>query len=195
MPPRAKKSTAVALAEVEENLPTIPVVAGANGNGIGLTKRQDSLGEGNVTNMAELRSLFGTRERTWDEIEPSFTVVKKAEFENQPMVIGGFRFNQSKKFGQVNAEGVLVPTEFVSMLCAKLDGDDIGEWVVVNDGSTGIRLQLERYASRYDDNPALCPPITTRRGLRKSEYPYEEVNEETGELTGKVSTATTWYIS
>jgi len=156
-----------------------------------------------ITNLAELRETLGAT-RSWEEIEPSFTVVRKDFFEDRPLVIGGFRFNQSKKFMMKNPDNpeVLIPAEFVSMLVAAYDPKsenligieeavnphtgEIPYWVIVNDGSTGIRDQLTRYASKYDDDTAKCPPLVINKGLRKSEYPYES---EEG-----VQTATTWYL-
>jgi hypothetical protein len=100
----------------------------------------------------------------------------------------------------------MVPGEFVSMLLAAFDPASeqlTTPWVVVNDGGTGIRAQLERHTKRYDVNadtlPELnaaarrVPPIRLDTGFRRSDYPYEEKNEK-GEVVS-VSTATTWYMS
>lgn len=194
MPTRAKGKTSVVVAEDAAVELAVPTVVGPTGEGMSMDVRQTMLADGAATNIAQLRSVFGSQARSWDEIEPSFTVVNKAVFENQPMVIGAFRFNLSKKFGKVNKEtGELVPSEYASVLCAKLDGDEIGEWVVFNDGSSGVREQLHRAAARYDNNPAFCPAFITRKGLKLSEYPYEEVDED-GQPTGKIGTARTWRI-
>lgn len=146
--------------------------------------------------LGELREVFGQL-IDWEEIEPQFTVIKdKSLFDGKPMVIGAFRFNVSKKFttqvvDEATGEVVNVPAEFVSMMVATYNEETeslSSDWQIVNDGSTGIKEQLIRYASRYDGQPLLCPPIRLSKGMRKSEYPYTDGD-------GKVSTATTWYLS
>lgn len=167
-----------------------------------MSKRVDLVGK--VETLADLRAVIG-QEITWSEIEPSFDVVAQAVFEGIPMVIGGFRFNDSKKFAKPSASNpdVLEPLRFVSMLVAPYDEENenlIGPWVIVNDGSTGICKSLLKYAGNvigddYDKVPLeelnaaaqQTPPIRAEKGLRKSEYPYTAEN-------GVVSTATTWYI-
>lgn len=164
--------------------------------------RQNSVGA--VTTLGELRSIFGET-AAWEDIEPGFTVVEKEAFEGKPVVIGAFRFNQSKKFMRKNAEGHLIPGEFVSMLVAQYDPETeelvptaarkSGEaiyWVIVNDGGTGINQQLERYAKKYDAldinaGAKVAPPFTVENGFRRSDYSYDD-----GETVGE---ATTWYLS
>lgn len=169
---------------------------------LSVSARQNSVG--GILSLSDLREKLG-QEVSWAEIEPTFTVVNQEVFEGKPMVIGGFRFNQSKKFTKENPSGEgLIPAEFVSMLVAAYDPaneelvsvgvDQItGEllyWVIVNDGGAGINMQLERYAAKFDTDINVgarrVPPIKAEHGLRRSEYPYDD---------GKtVSTATTWYI-
>lgn len=163
--------------------------------------RQESVGA--VTTLEELRQIFGA-ERDWADIEPSFVVMQQEVFEDKPVVIGAFRFNQSNKYMRKNAEGFLIPGEFTSMLIAQYDPETeelvpvaarkSGEsvyWVIVNDGGTGINKQLERYAKEYDEDVNVgcrkAPPLRVENGLRRSNYDYD-----TGETVIK---ATTWYLS
>jgi hypothetical protein len=175
-----------------------------------LTARQDRITE--FQNVSDLREVFGDI-RPWEEIEPSFLVVAQEVFEDKPAVIAGFRFNESKKFMQqriIDGKEVLVPGEFTSMLVAAVDENEnfipcgvvdpiTGEmpvWVIVNDGGTGINKQLERYATKWDEDINVgarqAPPIAIRKGFRRSDYPYETTNAK-GEVT--VGEATTWYIA
>lgn len=153
-----------------------------------MSARQNAIG--NITALTELRAIIG-QEVDWQEIEPSFEVVKdKAMFDGIPLIVGAFRFNESDKFAKKNEQGFLEPSEFVSVLCAGYDPDDeilITPWVIVNDGSTGIKDQLHRYASHYDDDPQKCPPLRVSKGLRRSDYDYTDSD-------GNVTAATTWYL-
>lgn len=146
--------------------------------------------------LGELKEVFGSLV-DWEEIEPRFDVVKdKSTFEGKPLIIGAFRFNTSNKFTKAvtddaTGEVLQVPAEFVSLMVAEFDPETealTSQWKIVNDGGSGIKEQLIRYAGRYDGDPLLCPPVRLNAGLRKSEYPYEE-------LDGSMSTATTWYLS
>lgn len=169
---------------------------------ITMSKRQDAVDQ--VSNLAELQERFGST-LSWQDIEPSFLVAMKDQFEGVPFVIAGFRMNESTKFltkDEVNPE-ILVPGRFVSMLVAAYDentGDFISPWVILNDGSTGIRDSLVRYVKKvsgdadidatkeeFNSWAAKVPPIKCERGLRASHYNYD-----TGE---SVVEATTWYIA
>jgi hypothetical protein len=155
--------------------------------------RQNSVAQ--VTALSELRDLFGTQERSWDEIEPSFEILDQETFADIPLVIGAFRFNESKKFMSVNPEtGMNEPGVFVSMLLASYDPDSeslTSPWVIVNDGSTGIKAQLERYAAQYDGDTRLAPPLKVSKGFRRSDY-TKEITDDKGKV--KLSEATTWYL-
>lgn len=168
-----------------------------------LSQRQD-LAQ-NIGTLAELREKIG-QEVVWSDIEPSFAVVHKSVFEGIPVIIGGFRFNESSKFAQPDpaAPHILNPAIFVSLLVASYDEDSeelISPWVIVNDGSTGICNQIKRYlggvagedfsnvdAATLNVWAQKVAPIRTEKGFRKSEYPYTDEK-------GAVSTATTWYLS
>lgn len=159
---------------------------------LSLSTRQHRVAD--VTSLSDLRAIIGDT-RDWQEIEPSFDVVEQGTFEGIPVVIGGFRINDSKKYFKgmqdENGNEVKVASKFVSLLCAGYDeetGMFITPWVIVNDGGTGIRDQIQRYVDRYDGDARIAPPITASKGFRKSEYPFEDPS------TGDVSTSTTWYI-
>lgn len=157
--------------------------------GLSVKARQDAIG--NATALSELRQILGVKERDWQEIEPSFDVVDKATFEGIAFVIGGFRFNSSEKYMKKNEAGYLEPSEFVSVLAAAYDPESeefTTPWLIFNDGSTGIQAQLKRYADNYGGDERLAPPITVSKGLRRSDYTYQD------EATGDVSEATTWYL-
>jgi len=168
-----------------------------------LNSRQDKVAQ--VTNLSALRQLIG-QPIDWQEIEPSFDVLKQEEFDGLPLVIGGFRFNDSSKFASKDPENpdVLIPARFVSLLVAAYDEDSeefTSPWVIVNDGSTGIAKQLQKMISNVTGEDAFLmsrdeinrharavPPIQASKGFRRSDYPYEDEK-------GNVSTATTWYIA
>lgn len=146
--------------------------------------------------LGELKEVFGAL-TDWEDIEPRFDVIKdKSTFEGKPLIIGAFRFNVSTKFtkavtDEATGEVVQQPAEFVSLMVAEFDPESeslTSPWKIVNDGGTGIKEQLIRYAGRYGNEPLLCPPVRLNNGLRKSEYPFEESD-------GSMSTATTWYLS
>ncbi len=168
-----------------------------------LNSRQDVVAK--VSNLAALRQYMG-QPISWQEIEPSFDVLTQEEFADIPLVIGGFRFNDSTKFASPDPENpdVLIPARFVSLLVAAYDTDSeefTSPWVIVNDGSTGIAKQLQKMISNETGEDAFLmsrdeinrhsnavPPIIAEKGFRRSDYPYTDEK-------GKVSTATTWYIA
>lgn len=168
---------------------------------VSMSRRQDAVAA--VTSLAELQRTFGQTAVEWQEIEPSFEVMPKDAFEDVPFVIAGFRLNESTKYAEKDSENpnVLNPARFVSMLVANYDpdsGDFTSPWVIVNDGSTGIRDQLLRYARTIDPDADITrenfnsvaagiPPIVCSKGLRKSEYDKD--------LGDQVIHATTWYIA
>lgn len=168
-----------------------------------LNSRQDKTAQ--ITNLSALREYIG-QPISWREIEPSFDVLTQEHFDGLPLVIGGFRFNDSTKFAApdpVNPD-VLIPARFVSLLVAAYDVDSeefTSPWVIVNDGSTGIAKQLQMMISRQTGEDAWfmsrdeinrhaneIPPIIAEKGFRRSDYPFTAPD-------GKVSTATTWYIA
>lgn len=67
------------------------------------------------------------------------------------------------------------------------EGRETGKYVI-NDGSTGIRAQL-RDLEKRDPNIKM---IVAPRGLRRSDFKYTGVDEQTGEVTEKP--AHTYYI-
>jgi hypothetical protein len=158
-----------------------------------------------ITDLAGLRNLIG-QDVAWSEIEPSFDVLNQEAFEDLPLIIGGFRLNESKQYAKPNPLNpkVLIPAEFVSMLVAAYDPDSetlTTPWVIVNDGSTGIKGQLLRFVSTKagetsDDMgiielnrfAAEIPPIRCEKGFRRSDYVKELPD-------GSVASATTWYIA
>lgn len=144
--------------------------------------------------LGELREIFGSTV-DWQEIEPSFTVSDQETFEGMPIIIGAFRFNESKKFlkkiedSQNPGSFHMVPAEFVSMLLAAFDPDTetlTTPWVIVNDGGTGIKAQLERYSDSVG-SPEAVRPIRSLNGFRRSEYDYDDGDS--------ISRATTWYLT
>lgn len=151
-----------------------------------------------ATDLSELRAVMGVAERSWQDIEPSFDVVDKGTFKEFPLIVGAFRFNDSKTYMTVDPEtDINVPTVFVSALVAGYDPETekfVTPWVIINDGSTGIRDQLARYAAQYDNNPLLAPPLKVDKGLRPSEYSKQIEVTENGKTTSKVVEATTWYL-
>src|SRR6266702_2215352 len=152
-----------------------------------------------VSSLSELKALFGNQELDWQSIEPSFKVADKETLEGVPFVIAGFRLNESTKFGKRDENGVLIPSRFVSMLIASYDDEgSLSPWVIVNDGGTGIRDQLDRFVKKVNPDAGITltefnltaqeiPPIRCENGLRPSRYDYDN-----GE---SVSEATTWYIA
>lgn len=60
-----------------------------------------------------------------------------------------------------------------------------GRKLIVNDGSTGIHAQLLQYK---EESGRVCP-LYVPRGLRMSEYDYEDLR------TGEVSRARTYYLN
>lgn len=174
-----------AVVEVVEDVETEKMVVLSHSN------RQQTVAQ--VTTLSELRDIFG-QERSWEEIEPSFDVIDKETFESIPVIIGAFRFNESKKFlkraNPDDPESPLIPGGFVSMLVASYDVDSetlTSPWVIVNDGGSGIKEQLTRYAAQYDDDPRLARPLNVKNGFRRSEYSYEAAD-------GTVGEACTWYL-
>lgn len=178
------------------------VVDESTGEILAMNKRQDFAG--NVNNLPALRQFVG-QEITWTDIEPHFEVIKdKSEFADRPIIIGAFRFNESKDYQSPDANGVLEPTIFVSLMLAAYDPDSedfTTSWVIVNDGSTGIRDQLRKMITRNTGEDAFLmthtelnrhatatPPIKAEFGLRVSEYDYTDA-------AGAVSRASTWYIA
>lgn len=167
---------------------------------IAMSKRQDVVES--ASTLAELKAAFGNQTLDWEDIEPSFKVADKADFDGIPFVLAGFRLNESTKYGrreEVNGEEVLVPGKFVSMLVAPYDDEgNIGSWVILNDGGTGIKAQLDRFINKVNSDAHLTttewnltaaeiPPILMSNGLRVSEYDYDD---------GKnVTRASTWYIA
>lgn len=176
---------------------TVPLVVA------GMNKRQDIVT--NVTNLSELTLKLGQDAVQWEEIEPSFKIADKADFENVPIVVAAFRLNESTKFMQRDEANpdILNPGRFVSLLVAAIDennGDIISPWCVVNDGGTGICRSLTRMvnavemdadATRESFNrvAATIPPIIAKGGFRRSTYPYEDMN------SGSITEATTWYLA
>lgn len=75
--------------------------------------------------------------------------------------------------------------EFVS---ARVIAKSGGKYVV-NDGSTGLCSQLREYT---DSHGGRNGGLLSRRGLRKSEYTYDETDPKTGEI--KTKPAVTYYI-
>lgn len=168
-----------------------------------LNSRQDAVAK--VSNLSALRQYIG-QPIDWQEIEPSFDVLNQEVFNDTPLVIGGFRFNDSTKFASPDPGNpdVLIPARFVSMLVAAYDPnteDFTSPWVIVNDGSTGIAKQLQKMISNITGEDAFemsreeinrhansVPPILAEKGFRRSDYPYTDEK-------GNVSTATTWYIA
>lgn len=172
---------------------------------LSMGRRQDAVTA--VTSLAELQQVFRSEAVAWQDIEPSFQVMDQESFEGVPFVIAGFRMNESTRYGEqdeVNPD-VINPARFISMLVANYDpesGEFTSPWVIVNDGSTGIRNQLVRFARRVDGDAditkerfnsvaAQVPPIKCELGLRKSQYNKEIV------VNGKTTVveATTWYIA
>jgi hypothetical protein len=180
-------------AEESQDMEKVPDNAVAVMPSLKSRARQDAVAQ--ATSLGDLREVFGDTITSWEEIEPQFEVIKdKALFEGIPVVVGAFRFNQSNKFVKMVEDNTgkknPVPAEFVSMLLAAYDPESetlTSPWVIVNDGGTGIKEQLETYAARYGDDPLKCPPIKVN-GFRRSEYPYTDAE-------GNISTATTWYLS
>lgn len=182
-------------AESSEVVKSGPVVAG-------MSRRQDAVAS--ITNLSELTAKLGQEAVQWEDIEPSFTVADKAQFEGVPIVIAAFRLNESKKFMQRDEANpdILVPGRFVSLLLAAYDednGDIISPWVIVNDGSTGIckslikmvnTIEADADATRESFNrvAATIPAIVAHGGFRRSDYSYEDEK-------GNVSEATTWYLA
>jgi hypothetical protein len=178
--------------------------------GIAMGTRQDAVQA--VKSLAALQTVFQSEIVDWDEIEPSFPVIKKDVLDGIPFVIAGFRLNESDKYASPSEENpdILEPSVFMSLLVAPYDentGEFIGPWAIVNDGSTGVMRSLVNYVKRnfpeeYSDGQlgsvlqfnrltAQCPPITCSRGLRVSEY------SKTLNVDGKdkVVEAKTWYIA
>ena len=168
-----------------------------------LSDRQNAVAS--VSNLEQLRAYIGAP-IDWQQIEPSFEVRPQSDFEGVPLIIGGFRFNDSSKFMSPDPvePKVMIPARFVSMLVAAYDeasGEFVSPWVIVNDGSTGIRQQLTRMITRQTGENAelysreqlnmianTVPPIDASKGFRKSEYAKELAD-------GSVAEATTWYIA
>lgn len=187
----AKKKAADEVVESKELAP-------AN---LSMTKRQDAVSA--ITTLADMQAVFRQTAVEWADIEPSFDVLPKESFEDIPFVIAGFRMNESTKFAEkdeVNPD-VLNPARFLSLLVANYDpesGEFTSPWVIINDGSTGIRNQLLRYVRNIDPDAditkerfnavaAQVPPIVCKKGLRRSDYAKD--------LGDSVVEATTWYIA
>ena len=172
--------------------------------GVSMSSRQNAVEL--VTNLSEIQEQFGAPV-SWQDIEPTFPVIKKETLEGVPFIIVGFRMNESKEYLHPDEQNpdVLVGNYFMSLLVACYDedsGDLISPFSIVNDGGTGIRDQVTRYVKRasgdstvdaskefFNAAAAKCPPIKIENGLRPSRYDYTDPD------TGKVSKATTWYLS
>jgi hypothetical protein len=100
----------------------------------------------------------------------------KARLIDTPFVIARLRFNDTKK----SKKGY-----FVSV-CAYLQD---GTKIVFNDGSTGICEQLKTYTEKHQRTTAIACP----KGLRVSEYEWEDEDRDTGEVT--MRPGKTYYIA
>jgi hypothetical protein len=138
-----------------------------------------------LTTLDDVASSFGNALIEWDVISPSYDVALKDVFEGVPFVILAWRFTESKKYQTRAAEGNLIPAWFVSILVAPYDdGGNLGNKVIINDGSTGIYKQLEQVSDQF----GVFGGVKCAKGLRKSVYDYEAPD-------GTVSEATTWYLA
>lgn len=89
---------------------------------------------------------------------------------NVPMMLLSWNFNSGDN------------GEFVSInAVANLPGGNLGKYII-NDGSTGIYAQLRKYTDRTGKTAGLI----VKRGLRRSDYQYDD--------NGTPKNATTFYL-
>lgn len=130
--------------------------------------------------------------KTWDEVAEAigtivefegspYEVVDKETLLGKPFLIVDIRLNTSGEYG-----------EFVS-ICALTEANDR---IVFNDGSTGILAQAKDLLGQ-----GLVAGVVVKRGLRKSEYTYQETDFDGKPVidpkTGKEkppTPATTYYL-
>ena len=111
-----------------------------------------------------------------------FFVVDKERLVTVPFVILEWRFNESKEHYDANN----MPLVFVSAAVVTEGGDKF----IINDGSTGIRQQLQAITARRRENNHATPQngLVVPHGLTVSQYLYTDAS-------GKSSTARTYYLS
>lgn len=100
-----------------------------------------------------------------------FTVISDKGFLcGIPMILLSWHFNRGDN------------GEFVSVhAVANLPGNSLGKYVI-NDGSTGIYRQLREYT----DKTTKTAGLVVKRGLRRSDYQYDD--------SGETKNATTFYL-
>lgn len=107
-----------------------------------------------------------------------FAVVDKSRLVQVPFIIVEWRFNKS----------LMSDDGFVSAAVVTKNGD---KWVI-NDGSTGIRQQLQAVTRRRLANKSASPQagLMVPAGLTRSDYDVPDPARE-----GKTMPATTYYLS
>lgn len=157
-----------------------------------MAKKDADTTTGEVTDMepidvGEVKLDFDPR--TWQEVEEAladlggivefegspYEVVSKDTLVDKPFLITNIRFNKSGDFGG-----------FVSVCVL----DEEQRMLVFNDGSTGVYEQLRQMTEKtHRFSGIMC-----RKGLRVSEYKYQEKDFD-GEPMGPEKPAKTFYLA
>lgn len=126
----------------------------------------------------DLFSATGVELEDWNDYGTGFVVTDKAALVGVPLVLLEWRFNEGDFGGFVSAAAVTAD----------------GRKVVINDGSTGIREQLEMVTAqrRKRNHPHPQAGLKVMAGLTVSEYETEAVNPKTGETVK--TRAKTYYL-
>ena len=131
----------------------------------------------NLTSLDSIRALLGDKIGTATDLGSGFAVLsdeQKRRLVGVPCIFLFWNFNTEGKFGT-----------FVSAHVVTLDGaGQVKDKFIINDGSTGIRQQLEEYTERTGESRGMFVP----NGLRASDYTYTDPDD------GKDKPATTFYI-
>lgn len=110
-----------------------------------------------------------------DVLGNGFEIVEKSTLVDVPMILISWRFN-------VGDKGV-----FTSVMAMT----ENGRKVIFNDGSTGIRDQLNAYTSQTGKTAGLL----LRHGLTVSEYPVDKDGKPTKVREEMAGTAKTYYLN
>ena len=114
-----------------------------------------------------------------EELGDGFSPVEsKADLIGVPLVFIEWRF----------VEGDM--GQYVFCRIAASFGKDDTRFIALADGSRGIMDQLKTFTTKKGRQAGLV----AKRGLRRSDYEVEQIDGRTGEPTGKMIPATTFYI-
>lgn len=136
-----------------------------------------------MTDFNSVKAIFDSAQvaiESFDEYGTGFKVVEKDTLIGVPMILVEWRFNNGK-YGEV----------FVSVAAVTKHN----EKVIFNDGSTGIRQQLQTVTRQRTEKQHSTPQagLLVENGLTRSDYEVDLPDPKTGEL--KATPASTYYLA